>query len=105
MLLSTSLRAQTPGAYVLTDTSGHIVDQFYYKGIDSLPPRAHSLTGLTDVQLQNKSFLKWQNSAWVYSGPLTPAIPPDPNIAKLAALKAAGFTAAQANALILIFGQ
>ena len=97
----TSLHAQ---GYALVDTSGHIIKQFYYNGTDSLPARAHSLAGLTDIQLAYKGQLTWKDSAWLYSGPDTlPVAPPDPNAARRIALQAAGFTDAQIDALIGIF--
>ena len=105
LFFSASLRAQSLRRCALTDTTGHIVSQFFYRGTDSLPSSVHDLTGITGFQLQNKSFLKWQNSAWVYTGPkapmaLTPL--PDPGVAQKVLLKAAGCTDAQTEKMIPI---
>ncbi len=115
IVCATSIRAQSlplSGGYAAVDTAGHIIEQFYYGGRDSVvgaiinkDGNVHALAGLTDVQLYYKSFLTWNDTGWVYSGPNTLPAPPDPTIARRAALRAAGFTVAQTEALIQIFGQ
>jgi hypothetical protein len=105
LLFALPLRAQSvspAGGYVLTDTSGHIVKQFYYNGTDSLPPAAHSIASLTPVQAYYKGSLKWTGSAWLYSGSAVLPVSVDPLVADSVALRTAGFTAAQASAVILI---